>query len=115
MPSGSLGSEIVIFAHGIIASASKQAIDSMRSMGVKVGLFRPITLNPFPKDNAISIAKNKRLILVIESSLGQFERVVKENLYGLQTKIIGLKKPALGISPEEIISKVNDILKEQNG
>ncbi|KKQ74653.1 MAG: 2-oxoglutarate synthase KorA [Berkelbacteria bacterium GW2011_GWB1_38_5] len=110
-----LDAEIVIFAHGIIASASKQAIDSMRSMGVKVGLFRPITLNPFPKDNAISIAKNKRLILVIESSLGQFERVVKENLYGLQTKIIGLKKPALGISPEEIISKVNDILKEQNG
>jgi 2-oxoglutarate ferredoxin oxidoreductase subunit alpha len=107
-----LDAEIVIFAHGIVASAAKNAIDKLRQDDVKVGLFRPITLNPFPKDTANSIIKNKKIILVVESSLGQFERMVKSNIYGENVPVKKLLKPAEGITSEEIVLRVKDLLKE---
>lgn len=107
-----LDAEIVIFAHGSPAAAAKEAIERLRTDNKRVGLFRPITLNPFPKDTATSIIKNKKAILIIESSLGQFERLLKSNLYGETITIKTLKKPAMGITSDEIVSKVNDILKE---
>lgn len=110
-----LDAEIVIFAHGIVAAAAKQAVDQLRSEGKKVGLFRPITLNPFPKESARSVIPNKKAILVVESSLGQFERIVKNNLYGLPTEIITYLEPAKGIGSEEIVEKINDILNQKKG
>lgn len=106
-----LDAEIVIFAHGAVAAVSKQAVDILRSEGKKVGLFRPITLNPFPTESARDVTKNKKALLVVESSLGQFEKLVKINLYGTPTPMDALKKPALGIFAEEIIDKINEMLK----
>jgi len=40
--------EIVIAAYGISARIAKFAVESLREQGIKVGLIRPITLNPFP-------------------------------------------------------------------
>lgn len=108
-----LDAEVVIVAHGIVASGVKQAVDSLRTEGKKVGMFRPITLNPFPRQSAKNIINHKKTILIVESSLGQFERLVKANLYGIQTPIITLLKPAMGISPEEVIDKTNEILKSK--
>ncbi|MCL5407398.1 MAG: ferredoxin oxidoreductase [Patescibacteria group bacterium] len=108
-----LDAEIVIFAHGIVAAAAKLAVDSLRNEGKKVGLFRPITLNPFPKESAINAVTNKKGILITESSLGQFERMVKSNIYPANTPIFTLKKPAVGIMPEEIIEKINQIFSEK--
>lgn len=108
-----LDADIVIFAHGIVASAARVAVDTLRNEGKKVSLFRPITLSPFPRENARAVVPNKKFILVVESSLGQFERMVKDNLYDIQIPIETLKKPAMGITPEEIVEKVRDLLKEK--
>ncbi|MCR5040705.1 MAG: 3-methyl-2-oxobutanoate dehydrogenase subunit VorB [Clostridia bacterium] len=43
--------EYVIVAYGIAARVSKEAVDTLRARGVKIGLLRPITLFPFPKSN----------------------------------------------------------------
>lgn len=107
-----LDAEIIIFAHGIVSAAAKQIVDLLRAEGKKIGLFRPITLNPFPKETAFNITPSKKGILVVESSLGQFERLVKANLYGSTTPIYTLQRPALGINPEEISDKINEILKK---
>lgn len=108
-----LDAELVVFAYGIIAASAKEAINRLRAEGKKVGLFRPITLNPFPTQSAQNIVVNKKAILIIESSLGQFERLVKANLYGLSPKAKTFKKPAMGIGPEEIAEKINQILVEK--
>lgn len=106
--------DIVIFAHGIVGAAAREAVKNLRKQNIKVGLFRPITLSPFPKDQANKIATGKKFILVAESSLGQFEKMVKSNLYGSQTKIETLLNPALGISVEEITQKILELtIKEQ--
>lgn len=109
-----LDGEIIIFAHGTPAAAAKQAVDLLRSEGKKVGLFRPITLNPFPKQSAINVMQNKKGILIIESSLGQFEKLVKSSTFGVSVPVYTLQKPAMGIAQDEIINKINEILKEKN-
>lgn len=107
-----LDADVVIFAHGIVASACKEAVDNLRSKNIKVGLFRPITLSPFPTIPAGQVMKNKKAILIAESSLGQFARIVKSNINCPDNlKIVELFKPALGIFPEEIENKVEEILK----
>lgn len=110
-----LDAEIVVFAHGNIAISAKQAVDALRSENKKIGLFRPITLNPFPKETAQSVIKNKKMVVVIESSLGQFANMVKTNIYGSDVAVKKIAHPALGINPDEIYEKLNNILKDING
>ena len=105
-----LDAEIVILAHGIVAFSAKLAVDALRSEGKKIGLFRPITLRPFPRQSALAVMQNKKKILIVESALWQFEKLVKENLYGATVPIATLQRPAMGISTEEIIDKINEII-----
>lgn len=99
--------EIIIFAHGIVGASAKKAVDILRKKyNKKVGLFRPITLRPFPKDSASRLAAKASRVLITESSEGQFSRIVKDNLYGL-TKISYLFKPVVEINSEEIIEKIS--------
>lgn len=90
--------KILIFAHGSVASACQAACQNLK----RVGLFRPITLRPFPTQQARTLAKKADKVLIAESSSGQFARLVKEALCGLDVPIIEYQKPALGITPEEI-------------
>lgn len=107
-----LDAEVVIFAHGVVAASAKEAVETLRNQNIRVGLFRPITLHPFPRETANAVIKNKKFILVCESSLGQFERMLRDNLYGQNVPIKTIKKPAMGIQSDEIASKIKDLLKE---
>ncbi|MGC9780765.1 MAG: 2-oxoacid:acceptor oxidoreductase subunit alpha [Candidatus Heimdallarchaeota archaeon] len=62
--------EIVIISTGISARASLEAVLEAREVGIKVGLFRPITVWPFPRDEFEPLAKKADLI-VVEMSMGQ--------------------------------------------
>jgi len=63
--------EIVLLGYGISSRIARTAADALRAMGVKAGLFRPITLNPFPSD-ALCQTIAGRKALVVELSSGQF-------------------------------------------
>ncbi len=102
---GSKNPKILVFSHGIIASSVKAAISSLPK-SMKVALFRPITLRPFSQKEALKVASISKKILFVESSLGQFARIVKDNLFGLKIDYDFLYKPALGITPEEIYQKI---------
>ncbi len=105
------GAKIVIFAHGIVAAAVKIALKQLATKGIKVGLFRPITLSPFPNKKAREVARKSPKIMIFESSLGQFSKLVKNALYGLETPIVEIKKPGIGFTPEEITQKTISYLK----
>ncbi|HEX9436489.1 MAG TPA: 2-oxoacid:acceptor oxidoreductase subunit alpha [Candidatus Limnocylindria bacterium] len=62
--------ERVIVAYGIVARAARRAIDEARERGVRIGLFRPRTLWPFP-DRELSEIASTRSLLVAEMNLGQ--------------------------------------------
>ncbi|OGO55458.1 MAG: 3-methyl-2-oxobutanoate dehydrogenase subunit VorB [Chloroflexi bacterium RBG_16_69_14] len=69
--------EIAIVAYGTSARVARTAIERARDHGLVAGLFRPITLWPFPTDALASIAERTRAILVVEMSAGQLVEDVR--------------------------------------
>jgi 2-oxoisovalerate ferredoxin oxidoreductase alpha subunit len=63
--------EIVLVAYGICSRIARTAAEALRAGGVKAGVFRPLTLNPFPAE-ALSATLLGRRAMVVELSAGQF-------------------------------------------
>ena len=63
--------DTVLCAYGVSARISRTAVDELRAQGVKAGLFRPVTLEPFPVADACKAVAGRRVISV-ELSNGQF-------------------------------------------
>jgi 2-oxoglutarate/2-oxoacid ferredoxin oxidoreductase subunit alpha len=69
--------EYIFVAFGLSARICQKATDIARSKGIKVGLFRPISLYPFPVEEIAGIAKRMKGILVVEMNAGQMIEDVK--------------------------------------
>ncbi len=63
--------EYIFTAFGLSARICQKAIDLARAKGIKVGLFRPITLFPFPVKQIAALSKKVKGILVVEMNAGQ--------------------------------------------
>ena len=74
--------ELVVVAFGIAARIAKGAIKTARTMGLKVGLLRPITLWPFPAEKVQELAKRIKYFLVFEMNMGQMVEDVQLSLGG---------------------------------
>lgn len=98
--------KVILLAHGIVAGAAKMAVDQLREKGMAVGLFRPITLRPFPTQAAAKIMGKAEKIIVLESAIGQLAELFKAELFGLNTTLIEINKPAVGFIPEEIFKTI---------
>lgn len=69
--------EIVLVAYGTTARICKVAVNRLREEGIKVGLLRPITLWPFPKNAIKKRAETAKAFLCVEMSLGQMVEDVR--------------------------------------
>ena len=65
--------EILLVACNTPSRMAKGAVSALRSKGVKAGLFRPVTLWPFPTDALKPLASKARRIVMVEASNGQLE------------------------------------------
>lgn len=63
--------EYVIVAFGSAARISQKAMETARKQGMKVGLFRPITLWPFPEKEIKALSERVKGMLVVEINAGQ--------------------------------------------
>ena len=63
--------EFIVVAYGASARISRKAVELAREQGIKAGLFRPITLFPFPAKELNEAAKNVKGLLSVEMSAGQ--------------------------------------------
>jgi 2-oxoglutarate ferredoxin oxidoreductase subunit alpha len=63
--------EIVISAYGITSRICKSVVNKLRGEGSKIGLFRPITLWPFPYEQVRKLTEQVRRFLVVELNTGQ--------------------------------------------
>jgi len=63
--------EVVIVAYGTPARFLRYVVKSLRDEGLKVGLFRPITLWPFPSQALAKAARSARSLAVYELNSGQ--------------------------------------------
>lgn len=98
--------EILLVAHGIVGSVVREAVDKLRVLNIKAGMFRPITLRPFPKKELDKVCgwQGVKKIVVVESALGQLARIVRDQLAPeIDASFDYLQKPGLGIEVEEIV------------
>ena len=72
--------ELVLVGYGSSARIAKAAVDQARAQGIKAGLFRPITLFPFPKEALQEACKQANDVLTVEMSMGQLVEDVRYNL-----------------------------------
>jgi 2-oxoglutarate ferredoxin oxidoreductase subunit alpha len=79
----------LIVAYGSQARMAWEAVDALRQQKIKVGLFRPISLWPYPEKNLQMCAKNIKKIFVVEQSLGQMLDDVKLALPSKDIKFFG--------------------------
>ncbi len=74
--------DIVIIAYGTTARIAKGAIKRVRKEGIKVGLIRPITLWPFPRNILQDLARTVKHFIVFEMSTGQMLEDVQLSIMG---------------------------------
>jgi len=74
--------EVLLVGYGIVSRVLRSTVDLARKHGVKAGLFRPISLWPFPSQALVETAKPVAKVMVVELSTGQMVEDVKLALNG---------------------------------
>ena len=98
--------EYCVVAFGIASRVTKNAVVAARKEGIKVGLIRPITLWPFPKQALLEAAEKVKGFVCVELNMGQMIEDVK--LYTQCKKPVSLCSRCGGMipSPEEVLESI---------
>ena len=96
--------DLLIIASNTPARMAKGAVETLRSKGVKAGLFRPQTLWPFPIRHLEPLLGRARRLLVAEASSGQLEDELR----------LALSKAGLGHPPIEHVRHRGGVLPQQD-
>ncbi|PNU19293.1 2-oxoglutarate synthase subunit alpha [Geothermobacter hydrogeniphilus] len=102
--------EVVLFAYGSTSRSARYAVNELRKEGIKAGLFRPITVWPFPDERVAELAEQAKAIVCPEMNLGQMVREVERVAKGAcLVSHIG-RVDGEPINPGQIIDRVKEVL-----
>ena len=105
--------DYIIVSFGSAARISEEAVSIARKQGIKVGLFRPITLWPVPERQIRETAEGKKGILVSEINAGQMIEDVRLAVNGaLPVEHFG-RLGGIVPEPEEIVEALKEKLIER--
>jgi pyruvate/2-oxoacid:ferredoxin oxidoreductase alpha subunit len=76
------GAEVLLVGFGIVSRVLRSAVETLRQDGLQAGLFRPITLWPFPAEALREAAAKVQKVIVVELSNGQMVEDVRLALDG---------------------------------
>lgn len=103
--------DVLLVAIGSSARSARQAVKMARAKGIKAGLFRPITLWPFPDERLRALTKKARVAIVPEMNLGQLSLEV-ERVAHSDIRIEGVHSAGgEAISPMQIIGVIDKMNK----
>ena len=102
--------DIMIVAFGSAARIAEKAIELAREDGIKAGLFRPITLWPFPEKQIAEAAHGKRGVLVAEINAGQMIQDVRLSVNGEEPVEHFGRLGGIVPEPEEIVKAIKEKL-----
>ena len=74
--------EVLLVGYGITSRVLRSVVDMLRKEGIRAGLFRPITVWPFPSEALRYAARRAQMVLVVEMSTGQMVEDVRLALDG---------------------------------
>lgn len=103
--------EYIFVAYGASARICQKAVQLARDKGLKVGLFRPVTLFPFPKKQLLELSTRVKAILSVEMSAGQ---MIEDIQLATQCKVKVAHFGRYGgviHSPTEVLEAMENLIK----
>ena len=85
------------------ARMAKGAVQELRDQGIKVGLFRPISLWPFPIEAFLPVVDRTRALIIVEAGAGQLEDELR----------LALSHAGVGVPPIERVRHYGGVLPQQ--
>lgn len=98
--------DIAVVAYGGTARTAYAAIDMAREKGIKVGMFRPITIWPFADEQIATLATKVSSILVAEMNCGQLVGEVQRVVAGKVPVKLLAKYNNDAITPDEMLEAI---------
>ncbi len=101
--------EIAVISYGISARTSIAAVEEARSLGVKAGLLRLITVWPFPEAQVKMLAKRVKAFVTVELNLGQVHLEVERCVGNLAPAHLVGHPGGTIISPDTVVETLTKI------
>jgi 2-oxoglutarate ferredoxin oxidoreductase subunit alpha len=101
--------ELLVVAFGTLGRFARYVVRELRREGVRVGLFRPVTLWPFPSEALVEAAASAERVAVLEQNAGQMIDDVRLSILGRLPVV-----PIGGISSDEAGFGIGPILEPEN-
>jgi 2-oxoglutarate ferredoxin oxidoreductase subunit alpha len=100
--------EIVVTAYGLCSRLAKKAVDMGREAGIKMGLFRPITLWPFPYAPVEAVAERDdvKYFISVEMNAGQMVEDVRLGVCGKKPVHFFGRMGGIVPTPEEVFQAI---------
>ena len=100
--------DILLVGYGSASLAIKEAINTLRAEGIKVGMFRPITLWPSPEDRLYELGQKFDKVLSVELNQGQYLEEIQRAMGRKDIEKL-IKTNGRPFSPKDIIDKVKEV------
>jgi 2-oxoglutarate ferredoxin oxidoreductase subunit alpha len=103
--------ELVVVAFGTSARIARTAVVGARRKGMKVGLFRPVTVYPFPVKELNALSGRVKKFLTVEMNTGQMVEDVRLSVKGdVDVEFYGRPGGAIP-TPHEVFEKIEKVYK----
>ena len=101
--------DIVVVAFGASARVARSAVNAAREKGIRAGLFRPVTLWPFPVDGLRATLGTAKAYLDVEMNMGQMVDDVRLVVEGrAPVEFLG-RAGGMIPTPEEVLARIEEI------
>lgn len=107
---GTEDADIVLVCFGSTSRNVKTAAKLCREKGLKVGVFRPVTLYPFPNKRLNELASSVKKFITVEVNMGQMINDVRLAVNGKASVELIHKGVGAPPSPEDIMSQIEELI-----
>ncbi len=104
--------EIVVVGFGTAGRVALSAVRAAREQGLKVGLFRPVTVAPYPYGYVAELASKAKSLLVVEMNSGQMLEDVRLAVNGRTPIEFYGRLGGVIPFPDEILGEIRRLAKE---
>jgi 2-oxoglutarate ferredoxin oxidoreductase subunit alpha len=102
--------EYVVVGFGTAGRVAQTAVKMARAQGLRAGLFRPISLYPFPEQRLAELAERARGFLVVEMNAGQMVEDVRLAVNGkAPVKFYGRMGGVVPL-PDEVLEQIRKMV-----
>ena len=103
--------DIIIIAYGLPVRSSYRAVEIARQEGIKVGIFRLVTVWPFPDNQVKEVIKDAKAIIVPELNYTGVIAEQVERLTKLETPVLRIPKVCEFHHPDDILKVIREVAK----